>query len=546
MIGVAGDVLPPDAVAAWRKNADGSLTEYIGLSSALGIDWEFDYFISPTGSDSNNGQSSAASWLSLNKIVTIPLSAGQTKRVLIRKGLYAAATDYITFVQVDRIGATLDIVFERGCEMDGTAAGLHDGIFIDSLSAKPWTINVWGNGLYIHDYKDVSAVTSPNGIGAGTVGVINCYDVFVANCNDGYSAHIGSTIRAYRCTAVECIKAPFINVNTSTFEAYNSFFAEKIGGSSSGLGGAGASTVTQRLYDCTLLPNASGSAFLSDGTTLTRCRIGTLTRSVTMSTVSVAGAVIDSFVNVYADGDEEISFDRCFGKLSSRMRNGGDIDVTHCVIVSPASGKTKFLYADFDPGSSSVFTINNNIFVGAWTFDDLQTAAKAGYMFSVGSVFRNNILYGGVAMSALLLAAGGSSISGTITDAPLIGSADNYDMSAYAFGTGSPALTAGYGGGDIGYSSAESDNHHIDKTLKLSPEIISGSTMADYVLKWAIFPELLLSDDGTIYTTFVPNPVDMSLFVDTAWMRAGSKGVAVWSRSLSGAEQLKADRFLGN
>lgn len=79
-----------------------------------------------------------------------------------------------------------------------------------------------------------------------------------------------------------------------------------------------------------------------------------------------------------------------------------------------------------------------------------------------------------------------------------------------------------------------------------SPTIISGNSMADYVLQWPICPTLKDADDGTIYTGATPNQVSMATFVDSAWMRAGSKAIVAYSADQDAATISKIDRAIRN
>lgn len=523
------------------------MVDSIGVSS-IGIDLTFDYFISPTGDDANNGLSSAASWKSLSKIPTITIAAGQTKRVYVATGTYDTALDYVAFGVVDIAGAVLNIVFAPGCVMDGTNTALKDGFEASGVSA--WTINIYGNGLKVNNYKDASAVTSPNGVGNRGYSIIHAYDVYVNAANDGFSSHNNAQIHCHRCIAVECLKAPFNHVDSAKFYAYNSIFVEKVGGSSIDLGGSYTATVQQTLEDCAIIPDSNASQLRIDNTVLTRCRIGTLTKSVWLATTAAASpaTITDCFVNAYSDGNTKIAYSSVFGKLSLRMRNTGETSVLRSVIVGPASGKTAFIYSDYDPGSSSKYIINNNIFKGNWTFDSLQTSTKAAYLFTALSEFKNNVLHGGVAYSAMLTTAGGESIAGTITTDPLLGAINTQFMSDYAFASGSPAIAAGLGGVDIGFGTADVDELRHDSALRAGFDIVSGTTPADWVVKLQLSSKLFIAlGIGSYYSgAGVPQEITWATHVDNTQVRLGDKYAVAYGYPQTAANIIKIDKYIVN
>lgn len=79
--------------------------------------------------------------------------------------------------------------------------------------------------------------------------------------------------------------------------------------------------------------------------------------------------------------------------------------------------------------------------------------------------------------------------------------------------------------------------------LKSTLTIVSGS-WPNMILKWPPIAPLLAADDGTLFNAGVPNEIDMATFVDLAWMRAGSRGAAIWDHDLSATDQAKADKYL--
>jgi hypothetical protein len=523
-----------------------SMVDSVGGVSSLGVDFEFDYFVDAiSGDDTNNGMSATTPWATLSKINAITIPVDANVRIKVAKGVYSDALDYIDLSTAQASGATLDLVFDRGCEMDGTSASGYNGFEAPGTSA--WTVNIYGNGLWVHAYKDATEALSPNGVGCRGNNVMNVYDVFVTDCNDGFSAHDASTLRLYRCLGAKCLKGSFDNVGTSKFEAYHCVFFGAVGTSSLGLGG-NFGTGVHYLEDCSLIPVVALKAYQPKNTTHVRCRVGSLSTVVQLSTgTAIGGVFTDCFVNCYSDGNHILEFNRCFGKLTTRVRPGGSYTVTNSVMIGPATGQLSFVLGNYDFSGSSIVTVNNNIFSGNWIFDYVSTATYSDYIFAVGSEIKNNIFNGGVALSETMLVSGGDSISGTITDDPLIGSADSYKMTDYAFASSSPAIGAGSDGNDVGFSSYNATNRETDTTIKLSPEIVSGNDLSDYVLYWALWPELVLADqDNTLYsTTYTPNELDLSNLVNSDWLRLGTKMLVAYSEDQDADTIVKIDAAIG-
>lgn len=403
----------------------------------------YDYFVdAANGNDANDGQSSATPWASLETNLTADiLVPGKKVRVHVMAGTY---TDQAICIinATGKGGAILEVNFESGCVIDWTLGT--DKSCVDVQGDQEWTLVLTGNGSTIQGFN----FGTGNGLGSRSGGLLIARDFFIDDCVDGISAHGSGRIYAYGCFVTGCSKSCFAHIETSqTYHSGCTF--EAASGATLGIG---ATVATGEAYftDCKLIPYASGGIVDLSGATVFRCQIGTLTARVDVN-CGAAGTVTKSFVNVYVDGNKVISFTECFGLFSTRVRNGGTISVTNCVFSGPATGQTNTVFSNFNPGSGSKLVISDTIFAGAWTFMSVD-ATNAGYLVAAESEFFNNILYPSLAYDADLIAAdsGGTVVVDTITDNPLIGSADSYLMADYAYGTGSPAIGAGTTG-NIGF-----------------------------------------------------------------------------------------------
>ncbi|MBL4813130.1 MAG: hypothetical protein JKX69_12435 [Rhodobacteraceae bacterium] len=429
--------------SSWGGQGPGAvLTAKFGISTMYrGLEGPFDYYVDAgAGSDANDGLSAGAAWASLESKLTVGiLTAATTTRVLIKAGTYTDQA--IAILSSPPAGAVLELVFEPGCVVNYTL-GTNKSATDASAGAM---IRIYGNGLHITGFN----AGTGNGIGCSD-GTIEAYDCEISNCVDGISAHGTGMARAYDCVFRDCTKYAFVHVGSSTSEHYRCQFDDSGATASQGVGALTGTSCTALFEDCVFLAQPAKTRISFNASTLTRCQLGTLTQRVEL--VAAAGSatqVTASFVNANQDANSVLTFDECYGFLTFRQRGPGAITVRNCVIAGPATGLNEFIRVNFDPGVGANFTIEDNIFTGAWNFIYVD-AANAGYMAAAGSTFANNILSDGKAFDADLISAG-VSISGTIYADPLVGSADTLLMADYVFGVGSPAIGAGTSA-DIGFS----------------------------------------------------------------------------------------------
>lgn len=437
-----------------------SLADLMGLFSGFdqtGLSLTPDYYIDATeGNDSNDG-SEGSPWATLTKINDLaPLSAGETVTVRIRADTYDTVDDFIEWTDGGD-GATLNLVFESGCVMDGTvvnASVTKNGFeFSCTPDGESYTTNIYGNGLTVQNYVD-AAGTSPNGVGNRDTHILYAYDVNVDTCEDGFSAHGDSQMYLYDCTASNCTKGNLLCVDDSVTVATRCTFSNSAGICGTQTQGAG---ISMTLNDCVIEPNTSGETWNLTGVTMNNCWFGTLTHAVTVGTTT--GAVInDSFVNCYIDGNRGATFYRCFGKFSARTRPGETLNVRRCIFVAPATGQSSIVFSNFNAGSASDWEFSNNIFEtsSAAAFMSVD-ANNAGYLVAADAEFFNNVLSGSAAYDADLIAAdsGGTVIVDTVTGDALIGAANSYNPDDYAYAAGSPAIGAATDGGNCGFGIGE-------------------------------------------------------------------------------------------
>jgi len=150
-----------------------------------------------------------------------------------------------------------------------------------------------------------------------------------------------------------------------------------------------------------------------------------------------------------------LTLSRSYGKFTARVgvNTGGPLTMNNCILSGPATDRSAIFLSEYNPGSSSAFYVQDNIFETstAAAFMSLD-ATNAEHLAAAGSFWRNNILSGSAAFDADLSAA---LLSGNVTADALIGAADTLNPADYGYASGSPAIGAAINGGNCGFSDAD-------------------------------------------------------------------------------------------
>lgn len=440
------------------------LNEKTNGSLYKGLTGTFNYYIDAAlGNDANDGLTSGTPWKTLSKIASVMSGrSGVTTRVLVKSGTYDTALDYVNVSVALTAITLLDIVFEPGCTMDGTAANVISSTngFEFAFGTEAWRATIYGNGLKINNYTHPSA-SSPNGVGNRSFTIVTAHNVHCTNCEDGFSSHEDGQMYIYDSSAVGGVKSAFAHIDRTNTRHYRCYF-EADSGALLGLGTINDTNSIGYFEDCIFVPATSGQKFILKNTTLVRCQVGTMDKSVELSTQTTSAVpmtISDSFINMYADGATGATLLRCFGKFSARIRTGGNQSIKNCVFVAPATGKGSIFFSNYSSGGAQTLVSHNNIYVTdtAIAFMDVDST-NASYMVTANNEFFNNILYGSAAFDDDLITADSLNAVrvGNLTSNPLLGSADTLDMINYSFQAGSPAVGAGVAGVDIGFSESNS------------------------------------------------------------------------------------------
>lgn len=418
----------------------------------LMLDTAYDYYVDQANGDDANSGTREAPWATLTKLrTTLAALAGERKSAHVAAGAYV--DQHLSTVNAGD-GGVFEITFAPGCSIVWSLGTDASAI---QISGGDNTLRVYGNGLTISGFN----AGTGNGLGCFDATLI-AYECHVSDCVDGWSAHGAGVSKVYDCTFADCSKSAFAHVGTSVTEAYRCSFTSAAD-ATLGLGRAdgGGHTFDQCVF--VAADSALGRKFdFVASSTLTRCQIGTASLRVDL-TAAAAVTMTDCFVNLYADGNAQAAMVRCYGKLSTRMRDGGNIAADHCVFVGGASGQTaSALFRNFDPGSQGDWNVTDCVLTG-YTGTAVGNGfgpTDAGYFEAAGNAATYVNYFGNTAnIDADLLATSADLSTGVLTldpelaDATAI-AAGSVDQADYCV-TNAALIGTGSSGGNIGFTAAD-------------------------------------------------------------------------------------------
>ncbi|MEM7766154.1 MAG: DUF2793 domain-containing protein [Pseudomonadota bacterium] len=313
----------------------------------------FTLYVDPaTGNDTNPG-TQAAPFATLTALLgeLNALSAGETLSAHV-----AAATYTDQHLDTSNFAGEASITFAPGSRIEWTQAGTAaSAIQANGASGVPAELTIYGNGLEIDGFLTGTG----NGLGCNWATLI-AHDVHVHNCIDGISGHGGGHIEAYRCRVTGCTKYPFAHVNNSTSHHEDCFFQpadDAIGA------GATNNDLSHVFIRCTMLPppnTGSNRLTLGAGTQLQQCELGGLGE-----TVSLVGTInaSDCFVEASMETNADAVMTRLFGKLTIRMREAGQIQITDSVFTGSPTNDS-FIYSNHNPSSFGDVDVDRCVVTG--------------------------------------------------------------------------------------------------------------------------------------------------------------------------------------
>ena len=402
----------------------------------------FDYYVSTTGSDLNDGTSSNSPLKSFGQLLTVLGNAGaDSYDVHIASGTY----NEVGFI-LDGSGYDVRLFFDSGVVIDNESNETYEIAFEAENSA---ILQMIGNSTYVQNVTN-------NGMSNRNSGVLKCWDIHAINCYDGFTAHAAGIMWLFDCSAVQCGKTAFAHVNSGT-KAYhfNCYFA---GSNADAVGCIQIDADTYVLnYNCTIVPPSTGQTtrLITSVVNTTvpnslfiNCRIGTL-GDIDSSNQSLNATInsctfIGCYMNLKIAGATDSKIKGCFGTPTLIPLAADVCEITGCTFVGGYL-VDRFINFAADTGIDSVFTIKNNIISGFTTAVFANSASRYGAINSDWTL-DYNCFYDNVEDYDTGVTAGANDI----TSDPLIGDADSYNIDDYRISSSSPCRGAGENSAYIG------------------------------------------------------------------------------------------------
>lgn len=427
---------------------------------------EYDYFVDGVnGSDSNDGSSSSP-WETTEPLVEAIEALGENERIsaLIKSATYDSNSK-LNFTTGAAEGAYALVHVEENTIFQGDTGV--DASWLNFTGDSAWTLEIVGLGLWKGPNR--ARVT---GYDAGSGNAFGAFpdnpnalcivrNMLGDDCVDGFSLHGRGKMDLYGIGISNCSKAAIAHVYTEgQARAFDSDFTGRIGATGGIMLDTSSGTPSEYNQGCTFTPVTAGQgislgdAIINDGV------VGTLTTRVAI--IQTNGSEINnSFLNAFIDGNVTIHLEGCYGKRSSRHRNGGAITGRGNHWRTGASGSVNALWdLSFNPSANGSPHSEINSIVsgyGSNTIGSGATATTAGQFLAGNPSLHHLCFFGNTApiFDADLEAAAGfdTAIHDNITNVdPLIGPCNTTNKEDWAIADNSPLVGAGDNGETIGFT----------------------------------------------------------------------------------------------
>lgn len=431
-----------------------------------------DYYIGPSGNDTNSGTSEGDAWATFAPLKTAAQAAADDAEITCRvlAGTYDDKGVGSIGANINN-GVYLTVYIDEGAVFDGPAGVDRSFIDVTQGAGADWTIELRPS---IDPGPNVQTWTSQGydtgtGNGVGMNVTANTAHLIVRNVLsqgniDGWSCHGANPhCHVYDSVFKSCSKSAASHVHTAgTMLATRCEFWGNPGGSTLGIYFETTTASTNTLLeDCKFIPTGTVTTEINcdfRGATLRNCQIGTLTVKCTLVGSAQTNIIEDSYINAAWDQNRAVNLLRCYGKAQIRMRNTAIPSVVdHCVWVDSPTGAAidGFLWANFDPTSMGQLTIQNSVIRGfsATAIGNGFTATYGGYWTAASCALNNNDLFGnGTNIDADIT----TGIAANITTDPQMPGAFNTVVQAdYVVGAAGPCVGAGTAGSNIGFTAAD-------------------------------------------------------------------------------------------
>lgn len=418
------------------------------------------YYLSATGSDSNNGLTPATAFATLSKISEKiqAVTSGQTLRICILPGTYAGvlirsagfAPAAVTTFIFQCIGK---VVFDN--TNYNTGAGAQTISFFDANGNSNCRWFFYGNSDSNNrtEIKADNASRFNNGFGSSDSGKLYLYNVDVYGYYDNVSAHTTSYMY---CKNVNCWsggKTSFAMVNNCTYQFDNCTFQAK---QSAVVGAGQADATTTGIWNDCEIYNPVGvtsvsSSITINNATLNRCKIGKLTQGSYNIYCNFKNSIFnDCFFNTKFQNYNSTTFNRCYGFITIRPRGPVTDTCTfnHCAF---STGHESGLFMNFNFYSSpndvgGTVTIKNSIFINHTKVLSTGNASSQNTVVNTVYTITNNCYYNNTAIKD----AGITNNANAITSNPLLVNPTTETQTDWYTQSGSPCIAAGESGSNIG------------------------------------------------------------------------------------------------
>jgi hypothetical protein len=425
---------------------------------------QFDYYLSASGSDSNDGLTEETAFLTMSKVQEkiTAVTSGQTLKIAVLAGTYEGQWEVDTSFQ-PAAETTITVKCFGKVIFDNT--NFNTGAAADSLSffSNDGNANVkfyfYGNPVAKGhadrtEIKGDNAARFNNGLGTSASGKLYAYDLDIYGYYDGVSSHNTSYIYGSNLHVWSCGKAGAAMVNTSTYQFDNCMFEGKqsavVSAFSSDAGTTGI------LNDCEIY-NPSGvttttSLIQLKNVTANRCKIGKLTQGSYNLYGDVDNSTFnDCFFNWKFQHYLNTTLNRCYGILTIRPRGPitDTITIDHCVFKIGYEEGVLINYNNYtattDPGGD--ITLRNSILFGFTDkVIDADNNSSRHTHINDNWTITNNCLYN----NTNPIPAAITIVQNSVEADPLLVDPTTEDQDDWKVQAGSPCVGAGTGGSDIG------------------------------------------------------------------------------------------------
>jgi hypothetical protein len=418
-----------------------------------------DRYISPTGSDSNDGLTRGTAWATVTPLNTwlATLNAGNF-RAVVMAGTYTATAGFVFTRNVAELNVTLE--FEEGVTYNSSAATstLASGFDIGNNPLSTLTVNLRGATFLGAPFGSANGIGTNNGLNAVFNGLSSTgQKASFSGYDDGVSFHgtgIGvDTVQVNDCTFSNCTKSAYAHVSASTGRFRRCDFTA-VAGASLGVGRDESSGQT-RYEDCRFFPATSGQEVGMRNAELIRCQIGSLSVNASLLGASTgSNALSSTLTDCYLNARTRTrsiansTFTRCYGPLFIETQEQPSVPQPGLLEKCVFSGSVSLAQRLVD--GVSPYTVRDCVIFNMSQIGASFNATNDTNFLAAPCLFEFNAIFGTTIRTQIA-----SAVVNTVTADPLVGSRATTNQADWAVAANSPCVGAGKTGGNIGFTLAD-------------------------------------------------------------------------------------------